>query len=282
MARTIQQIYDALIIEKNNQTALNTLQPSIDSAQTLLSDVSSSSAVADWRLWLWLVAFGCFVLETYFDLFKVDVAAINANNQYGTPQWWKAQTLKFQFGYQLVLINGIYQYATINPAAQIINQVAVVSLDSGGMIIKVAKVIAGVLTPLTNEELQAFILYTKKIRPSGIAVSSVSSPPDKLKIGYTIYYDASFALAVVKASVEAAINTYLNNLPFNGELALVFLTDAIQKAIGVVIPQLTTSEATVGSIPYTPFNIKYLTSSGYIVIDPAFPLNTQITYVANV
>ena len=70
MARTIQQIYDAIITEKQNMTALNALQPSVDNAQTLLSDASSSSKVAAWRLLFWVVAAAIYLHEVIFDKHK--------------------------------------------------------------------------------------------------------------------------------------------------------------------------------------------------------------------
>ena len=53
MARTIGEIYDLLVAEKNNQPTLAALQPAIDDEQTLLSDLTSASKVAIWRLWLY-------------------------------------------------------------------------------------------------------------------------------------------------------------------------------------------------------------------------------------
>ena len=41
MARTISEIYNAIISEKQNQTELTALQPAIDNSQTLLEDLTS-------------------------------------------------------------------------------------------------------------------------------------------------------------------------------------------------------------------------------------------------
>ena len=68
MARQISEIYNELVLEKQNFTQLNALQPNIDSSQTLLNDLNTSSKVAVWRLIFFVVAVGIWSLENIFDI----------------------------------------------------------------------------------------------------------------------------------------------------------------------------------------------------------------------
>lgn len=286
MARTVKQIYDALIAEKNNQATLNGLQPSVDSAQALLTDVASTSKVADWRLWLWVVATGIYILETLFDSHKAEVEAIAAAAIPGTARWYRDQALKFQFGYQLVYLNDKFQYSAIDTNAQIIKRAAVVE-SAGQVIIKVAKLVGSTVTPLSSQELAAFDSYINLIRYAGTNTLTVSKNPDLLKVAYTVYYDpqvlapnGSLLSNPAVFTVHDAINNHLSNLPFNGELVLTTLTDEVQKAQGVKNPVLTLAQAKYGALPYSTINVKYIPDAGHMIVDSAFPLTTQITYIA--
>ncbi len=68
MARGVKEWYDFLITEKNTMSTLNNLQPNVDTAQDLLSEVNSPSKVADWRLYLWLVAVAAAAVDLIFGL----------------------------------------------------------------------------------------------------------------------------------------------------------------------------------------------------------------------
>lgn len=56
MARSPQYWYDYMIAEKQTNSNLNNLVPNPDTNQTLLNDLTTPSKVADWRLWIWVVA----------------------------------------------------------------------------------------------------------------------------------------------------------------------------------------------------------------------------------
>src|SRR6187399_970432 len=117
MGRTVNEIYVALVNEKNTHAQLSALQPSIDDEQTLLTDITTPSRVADWRLWLYIVAFGICIHEGLWDLLKAEIDEKVANSRYGSSQWFKDQAEKFQYGDALVLINGQFQYADITSPA---------------------------------------------------------------------------------------------------------------------------------------------------------------------
>lgn len=277
MARDLKAIYDAIATEKNAQAELNGLQPAIDTSQSLLTDITTGSKVAIWRLWAWITAVAIWAHEKQWDVFKASVDAVAASAVPGTPKWYRDQALKFQYGYQLQWLDNTFSYDTIDEAAKIIKRAAVI--EAGGQVrVKVAKLSGSNPVPLSSAELTAFTAYMKQIRFAGTNLAATSGNADLLKIGYTVYYDPLIAEATVKSAVEAAINSHISNLEFNGKLILTKLTDAIQEVTGVINPVLTLAQAKFGGNPYASIVNEYQSDAGYITIDPAFPLSTQITY----
>jgi uncharacterized membrane protein len=274
--------------EKNNQPTLAALQPVIDDEQTLLSDLTSASKVAIWRLWLYITAVAIYVHETLWDLFRAEVEEIAASAIPGTARWYRDQTLNFQYGDALQWINNKWQYAVIDPTKRIIKRAAVVEI--GGQVrVKVAKITGVNVVPLSTPELNAFDAYLNQIKFAGTNTAVISRLPDKLKVYYKVYYDP----LVLSASGELlsnpgkypvidAITDYIANLPFNGDLVLTNLTDAVQSATGVVDPILQSAEATYGALPYSAIVELYNPDAGHMIIDPVFPLTSTITYVPNV
>ena len=75
MARTIQQIFDAIIVEKETFASLSGLEPPVipDPSQDLLTELTSSSKVSIWKLKFWVQAVVIFVHESLLVVFKSDV-----------------------------------------------------------------------------------------------------------------------------------------------------------------------------------------------------------------
>ncbi len=69
----------------------------------------------------------------------------------------------------------------------------------------------------------------------------LSIPADVLNVGFDIYFDPIVPLVTVQANVQAAMDEFLSNLPFNGAFNITALTDAIQESEGVVDPRVSNS-----------------------------------------
>ncbi|MEI2758961.1 MAG: hypothetical protein V9G42_05940 [Bacteroidia bacterium] len=288
MARTVSEIYQQLVSEKNTQPHINSLTPVIDDEQTLLSDLTTPSKVAVWRLIFYIVAVALWIHETLWDLMKKQLEDIAAYSRPGTALWYQQEAFKFQFGDSLVWNPTTlkYEYAVIDATKQIIKRCAVV--EGGGFVrIKVAKLVSGVLTPLTSAELAAFDAYINDIKFAGTDTICSSFLPDLLKLAYKIYYnplvlaaDGSQLSNPAVFPVEDAINNFISNLPFNGVFELSELVDAIQAASGVEDVIQISAEAKYGLLAYNAIVERYLPNAGYLIVDPLFPLNTQLTYQA--
>ncbi|MGV7234617.1 MAG: hypothetical protein ACQ9ET_00020 [Nitrosomonadaceae bacterium] len=288
MARTIEEIYDALITEKESSTELLGLLPTPDDSQTLLADLTTTSKVAIWRLTLFVVAVGIWSHEKLFDEHTASINALVDVLIVGTPRWIRERCFEFQLGDSLTYdsATGRFIYSTIDTAVQIVKRASV--LETLGQVrIKVAKLdVSDNPIPLTASELNSFNLYVNQIAPVGTNILSISRTADLLKVAYDVTYDqlvlasdGSRLDAPTVFPIEDAINTFIGNLPFDGVLNLTQLTDAVQAADGVVDPVITTAEARFGAVPFAVIDKNYTADAGYMAIDPAFPLSTQITYI---
>jgi hypothetical protein len=285
--RTIQEIYNAMVAEKQSYTELESLQPAIDNSQQLLSDLNSKSKVAVWRLFLFVVAVSQWVLEGLFYSHRAEIDAIIAQNQYGTGNWYNQRALAFQVGDALTVVNGKILYETIDLSKRIVKYSATVP---GNIIqIKIAGESGGNLTKITNTspdyQLNQIQAYFNQIKPLGTRVSVTSNDADTLKIVATIYYDplliksdGSLISDSSKRPVDIAINTYLKGIGFNGKLNIQKLTDAIQAVDGVIDVDELTVWAKYGETSYAQVSREYFSYAGWMVIDTSFALSTTVTY----
>ena len=288
MARELTEIYNELVAEKNTFTTLNGLQPAIDDSQTLLNDLSTTSKVAIWRLVFFVVAVGIWTHENIFDLHKAEIEALAAEFIGGTVEWFQFECLKFQLGDTLQFINQKFSYPIIDETKQIDDRCAIDEV-AGQLRIKVAKLDPTLPVPLSTPELNAFKAYVDEIKFAGVNVFVTSGIADQVRLTMKVVYNP-LALSATGEDidnpgvfpVEDAITAHVSNLPFNGVLNLTSLTDSVQAVGGVVDPILLTIDAKFGALPYAAVVENYKADAGYLEIDPAFPLNTSITYTANV
>lgn len=287
MARSIEEIYDQMITEKETKATLSGLLPvgSGNTYQDLLNDITSLSKVGNWRLWIYIHAFGTFVLETLFDQFKADVEILKSQSIYGTEDWWIDRMFDFQFGDPLVIIDvdgvSTLGYDPVNTANQII-KAAAISSAAGVSTIKVAKEVTGELVALDTGEITAVLSYKDKIQPAGVKVSVISLNSDLIKTFADIYFNAVYDQAEIMTNVEAAINDYYKNIEFGGIVNVNKLIDAVQAVEGINDMQITDLQAKAAGGTYQVIDREYLTSAGYIKTDPAFGLDlaTTLTYIA--
>jgi len=274
MARSINDIYLQMVGEKNTQPNLSALQPNIDDEQTLLTDLSSTSKVAIWRLFFYVIAVAIHITEVVLE-------AIMASEKPGVLYWYYEQALKYQHGDSLILDNGKYVYNPVVEANRIITLAAVdeiINVNNNRLVkIKVAK--AGPV-PLTPTEKIAFTSYINTVKFAGVATEVITDVADVLKFGANIFYDplvfASDGSLLSNPSVfpvKDAIDNYIKTLPFNGVLELQKLIDVIQKVPGVknVVPL--EFKAKYGLQPYDDVMLQpgqsYKPNAGYLKISVA-------------
>lgn len=293
MAKTVLENYDLIIAEKNSFANLNVYQPNIDSSQTLLSDLKSTSKVARWRLLFWCIATLATALGINFDLVLIEMAAIAARSRYGTLPWYVSVAKEFQYGDALTQINLEFKYAVEDDTKKVV-ALAAAKEGLGRVILKVATLTGSTPAPLGAPQLAAFTAYMQKKKPAGINLKIINDAPDELQLHLDVNYDplvlsATGELLISPGTypVEDAITLYLNSFSstegFDGKFELMRVTDYIQSALGQSSSvYITQALSRYGVNPFEEFSQHYYPNAGYMVIDPLTPLNTTITYTANV
>jgi hypothetical protein len=224
MARSIPVIYNQLLQQKNTQTALNNL--------------NSTSQVSIWNLWLWITAVGQNLFEQLCDLFQANIESQIANAPVFTPQWIVQMCKLFQYSAsnpQYVQLNTSQSYPYLSISYPIVNsslcpitQAAVVATTNKELLIKVASN----STPLSSAQITALGSYLNEILTPDTHYTIMSLNADSVMIQAQVYYNASYS-GVISASMNAAINTYLANIPFNGVFTVSDLETAMLNVTGV-------------------------------------------------
>lgn len=284
MARSVQYWYDYMIAEKTTMASLNSLQPLIDDSQTLLADVTTTSRVARWRLWLWVVATCAYALDVVFDLAIITLEALAKRSRFGTLPWYIQQAYDFQYGDTLLYNGNEFKYATLNPAAQVIKRAA--SQEDGNTVnVKLAKLVAGIPTKLDPAEKAAATTYFQLIKPAGVTLNIISDDADELILNIKVNFDALLLdstgqLLSAPGTYPAAnaIINFLNNVIFDGKLELCNLIDEIQKATGVESAYVQSASGRYGANAFVAFTERYYPNAGHMKIHPTNPLSSTITY----
>jgi hypothetical protein len=273
--RTSAQIYASFIDEKDNQTALNALVPSMDTEQDLLDDLEKDSKVASWRIMGWDFCYLQSIFEKNLENFYNEVNDIADDNIIGTAKWLAEQAKIYQDG-DIIAFNEVtnrLEYEVEDTTKQIIDGSAVE--ESGNKIIlKVKKE----NSTLTEAELVRFNSFIATIKMIGTTIEVRSSIWDDMTINADVYYNGQRSLEDTTTDVEAAINNYINTLDFNDTIRSVAITDAIQAVVGVLDVHFLSSigDPTVGSSQS--FLYTYNTYAGAAQIKESTPLSGSINY----
>ncbi len=280
MARTIAEIYNALALTKANLQELHDFvvdpaNPSsvMDDADTLLADLRSTSKVAIWRLFLYVVAVGSWTVETLFDKLTAAINAIMAAKRPHTLRWYAEESKKYQYGHELIWADNQYSYAVYDAEARIIKYAAAQEVNSK-VILKVAKEVNGVKAALTVTEKSAFTEFWNAWRDAGTKLEVVSLSADILKIDICIIRDRT-VLAVNNSllrdssvfPIADALKTFGDALEFDGILRLSKLVDAIQLAEGVIDVAVRRAWHKPAGGTYSPVEMFVNSVAGHFVID---------------
>lgn len=279
MSRTIAQIKAAMVTAKATYTSLAAL--------------TSTSATAIWSNIFDVVSASIKIHEDLWDIAKDEMESRVQEIPTGTLKWYAAESLLFQYGYNLEYnrTTKLIEYTVLDEDAQIV-ELSAATVSGNLVIIKAAKLTAGVAEKLSVAELAAFTQYWTEKRFAGTSIQIISTDPDLLKCYLTVKYnplllDNTGVLLSdgVTKPVEVAINDFLQQYQeenFNGDMQVMKLIDAVQNATGVLNVYATAIEAKKDGGSYTDVLAAtaqtYSSYAGYMKIDPSFPLSGTITY----
>ena len=202
-------------------------------------------------------------------------------------QWYVTMAKAFQFGITLPPDTDVYAMVPpADPTVLVVQYAAAVELINL-IRIKVARLSGGVLAPLTTPQLTAFIAYMGRVKDAGVRLQITSGDPDNLRLQVAVFYDppvldtAGRRLDGTSATpVKDAINTFLDNLPFNGLFVLNNLIGALQGIDGVRIAEVVSAQANYGITAFVPIAYEYLPDAGYMVLDATY-FDANVSYTAH-
>jgi hypothetical protein len=288
MKRTINEIQSSILERKDQTSSLGALEVLTTDEKQTLDNLNSNSKAAIWRLWVYIISFAIWIHEGIFETHKREIEELIALNKVHTRKWYRGKALLFQFGFDLgesdVYDNeGVDESAVI--ASKIVKQASVEEL-AGRLKIKVAKNVPSVndlldnefdLAPLTDAEKAAFGQYMNLIKDAGTRLEIISRPPDVLKMEIDIYFDPLVFDGLGQRldgsdnfPIKRAIEDFLYNLDFNGELVLTKLTDHLQGVEGVEMPVIKSAAAKYAENDYIDINETYIADSGYMILSEDF------------
>jgi len=265
MARTIEEINNEILQEKDNDSILN--------------DIDTSSKFTPWGAVIYLVAKITHTLETLFGVHKQEIEALINQNIFGSAQWFVLKCKQFQLGDPLVVLPaGGLGYETIDTEKQIVAQAAISTDNDSIATLKVAKKQGENLVQLNGVELASLRGYIHQLQPPGASIRVNSLPGDLLRLSLEVYYDPLLNPDIVQDSVGSITNNYISNLPFNGELLRSAIVDQVLGVEGVKDVVVSLEAKPAGGV-YQSVERTYLTTSGYAQVDENFPLD--ITLIAS-
>lgn len=221
-------------------------------ANPLLSDIDTESKVSIWRQILIVVAWCIFNFQNALNLFLQEIKDLIANQKVFNLRRYRFESLRFQYGFDLQYESDQFKTSYNEngseviadqekiDASKIIKYAAcnrVVDNGRAKIVIKIAPQNLNDIFPA--EVMTSFSKYMEEIAPSGDYVTIINYLPDLLKFAIKIKYDPMVLTAsgmnILTAGypVQVAIENFLKNLPFNGELSLQRLEAAILDIDGV-------------------------------------------------
>lgn len=239
MARSISEIQTSMLDAIAADSVLSTL-------------LTSTSRRAIFRLFTYVVAVAINGLEQLIDIFKAEVEAIAVAAPPATPAWLQDQILKFQYSATnpqvIQLINFAPAYPVVDETLRIISRCSVTTNLSNSVLIKVAT--GEPPAALSSLQLAALQSHVNEIGIAGVIYNVTSEDSDKLYVQASVYYDGQYS-AVIAANVVEAIENFLAAIPFNGQMKISDLEEAITGVEGVNDVVLVNVKARSNSIPFS-------------------------------
>lgn len=211
------------------------------------------------------------LLEKMFDSYKAEVDARIEEILPHRPKWYRDKVMAFMANKVLLQDKDYYDttgmdQADIAEAMVVKHATAKENDDSSILTIKVAGETNGERAPLSAPIELQLMAYIGEIKDAGVRVSLVNSDPDVFNCECDVYYDPMKLPEDVQEHCEAAIQDYIENLPFDGEYNNMTLVDTLQNVEGVEVVEFcsaSSSEARVNV--FTPINAKRIPAAGYYV-----------------
>jgi len=277
IARTIDQIFQELLVEKQTFTSLNELdQQGIVDEASLIAKLADSK-VAEWILWLYNLAVQIHLTEVRTATAVSDLETIIATEKVPTDAWYINKTLEFQYGDSVIVDPITYQvkYNIIDVTKQIVASAAIENIDKR-IILKIRRKISNIFSV---DELNALTSYLDNIKIAGTNIELFNYAGDLFTLNMEVVYDAIYDLPTIQSEVESVVNEYLGNLEIDGYFITANLMTKLQAILGVKYVRFNESTVTDDLAVTTNFIHEYKSLAGWGEVNPITPLASTVTYL---
>lgn len=278
MNKTLDEILSELQAEKNNKPEL--------------AIIDSTSKTSIWLGLFKVVAYVIFNFMQSANLHLQEIRDLIANQKVFNLRRYRSEALRFQYGFDLqnesdqfkptYEDDGIDVIATDEQIedSKIVKYAACNRVIDNGRAKIVMKIAPDILEDIFPANVMAaFAKYMEEISPAGDHLTIINYLPDMLKFAFKIKYDPMVLLAdgmniiTAKYPVQEAIENFLKNLPFNGELSVQKFESAIMAVDGVedlqtlLVQSKWIDPAQNGYGFYQPVNMSVLPASGRFKVE---------------
>lgn len=255
MARTINEIQTEMITALQSQSGIKL----------------STSKVAEWRLWTYVIAMAIYTFELVLDLFRTEMDTLTNKITPGTIRWYAEMAYRFQNGHELIFDEktAMLYYPVNDPEARIVKIVAISEKESG-LLVKAAKLNPqGRIEPLTLEEKYNFTAYIDAVKFAGVNTDVISTTEDKIRYHLQVWFDPAIPNTLVRQNVLNALNDFKAALGFDSMIYTQKLIDSVMSATGVITCNMISLERKGTSDPdFKTVRVFSELESGYFEYDP--------------
>lgn len=239
-----------------------------------------------------VIAFSIWTLEKLFDIHKEQIDKALYEQKSGTIRWYRNKALSYQYGFDIIQDTDYFDNGNSTneqiQTSKIVKYCSVKeSQESNRLIMKIASENGDVLSPLSNSQIDSFLSFINEIKYAGVKINVINNPADILQIKLKVFRDP-LVLDEIGNSIlnggkplETAINEYLKNLPFDGELLLNDFIEFMRKVPGINNVHIYIANSkyydvvTEAYTAFTGIDIKVIPVSGYFEVENF----NQIDYV---
>ncbi|MDK7376060.1 nucleotidyltransferase [Weeksella virosa] len=231
-----------------------------------------------------VLAICAFFLGELFNKHRKEMDQKILNQKTHRLEWIRNMFLNFQYGFKLKPESDVFDNASASEEeilqSKIIKYCAVnESSNQKEVIVKIATERNGEMSPIDTDKMEAILAYAAEVKGAGVPYRIINYLPDLLKLNIRIFRDALVLDAngmnrqTGEKSVEVALQEFMKELPFNGELRLQDLANKLERTSGVNLVQIDLAQtawidADKGTYDdYESIDVRRIPASGYFKIE---------------
>ena len=249
-----------------------------------LDGLTSTSKTSVWRMMLYIMAFSVEQLAQLFSVHRSEIdTKISTQKTHRLP-WIQSLYLNFQYGFQLIKEKDLFDNTSATTeeieASKIIKYCAVnESSTEREIIIKIATEKDNVLSPLEADKIEAIYEYTKRVKGGGVPYIIINYLPDRLRLNIRVFRDPlvingnGMDITSAKYPVQEALQEFMKELPFNGELRIQDLANKLEAITGVNLVSVDLAQSCWIDADnndygdWTTIDVRRIPASGYFTIE---------------